>query len=482
MMKRKLTAFMPLLALVLVLLGFAPADAQTLPPTNCTSIPARQFAQSTSATKTMNGVNVTRSLTRSLYSTTYYGTCATVGSGYAWLRAEDTSTSQSVTYTFATPITSVQVFLLVMGNEAQPYSYDEANFTISGGGSSNSTMTLTENSTSFDCYNTINISGSKVSTTMAYSTTNAAIVVSSTTPFTTLTITNPRAGYYGYTNDGYGYYVELCPTSLCPIPAITAQPQPKTLCLNDSTTLSVTATAGQTYQWYSNITNSNTGGTLISGATSATYTPPTNVVGTKYYYVEVKNSCSSTATKSNAAAVTVNALPTITGATTVAQGSIITLTGSPTPAAANPWVSASPSVATVSSTGVVTGVAPGTAVITYTNSSGCKTTTTITVTLPYCYKPATSGTGSPTNHGITSLQRAGANNGNWPMVRTGAHTALEAKTKGFVINRMANPETSVANPVEGMLVFDTDDNAGQGCLKLYDGTSWKCLNTQTCPQ
>lgn len=97
-----------------------------------------------------------------------------------------------------------------------------------------------------------------------------------------------------------------------------------------------------------------------------------------------------------------------------------------------------------------------------------------------CYKPAAAGIGLSTNHGITALQRAGAQDGNWPMIRSGAHTALEAKTKGFVINRMVSPETTIANPVEGMLVFDTDENVGQGCLKIYKGTAWTCLETQTC--
>ena len=98
-----------------------------------------------------------------------------------------------------------------------------------------------------------------------------------------------------------------------------------------------------------------------------------------------------------------------------------------------------------------------------------------------CYKPATSGVGLATNHGITSLQRAGAQSGDWPTLRKGAFTALEANTKGFVINRVISPETSIALPVEGMVVFDTDENAGQGCLKIYrNGTGWSCLNTQTC--
>lgn len=109
-----------------------------------------------------------------------------------------------------------------------------------------------------------------------------------------------------------------------------------------------------------------------------------------------------------------------------------------------------------------------------------------------CFKsaPVTSG-GLPTNHGITALSRAGDNgDGNttndWPMVRKGAWTALEAKTKGFVINRVAaNYEPplddgqvpTITNPVKGMMIYDTTNK----CLKIYTGTTWKCFNVQTCP-
>lgn len=96
----------------------------------------------------------------------------------------------------------------------------------------------------------------------------------------------------------------------------------------------------------------------------------------------------------------------------------------------------------------------------------------------YCYKPAqTSGAILDTNHGITALGRAGADNSNWPMVRKGAWTVLEAKTKGFVVNRVANPATDIANPVEGMMVFDTTAQ----CLKIYNGTVWSCYSTPACP-
>ena len=102
----------------------------------------------------------------------------------------------------------------------------------------------------------------------------------------------------------------------------------------------------------------------------------------------------------------------------------------------------------------------------------------------YCYKPAkTSGTILDTNHGITALGRAGADNSNWPMVRKGAWTILEAKTKGFVVNRLTDAQISAipaAQLVEGMMVY----NITQDCLQInIDGTStgWKCFNTQTCP-
>lgn len=95
-----------------------------------------------------------------------------------------------------------------------------------------------------------------------------------------------------------------------------------------------------------------------------------------------------------------------------------------------------------------------------------------------CYKdPGTTKPVLSTNNGITALSRAGADNGNWPMVRKGAHTVLESKTKGFVINRLTTSQKSALIPVLGMMVYDTDLN----CLSIYTGSDWKCFNTQSCP-
>ena len=84
--------------------------------------------------------------------------------------------------------------------------------------------------------------------------------------------------------------------TVCPKPVISSiTPATQTVAQNGTpTNLSVTATGATSYQWYSNTTNSTTGGTSISGATNATYTPPTNTIGTLYYYVEAINSCGTT--------------------------------------------------------------------------------------------------------------------------------------------------------------------------------------------
>jgi hypothetical protein len=76
-----------------------------------------------------------------------------------------------------------------------------------------------------------------------------------------------------------------------------------------ATALSVTAaTAGgssYSYQWYSNAANSNSGGTLIANATSASYTPPTTSNGTTYYYCVVSGCGTSTATSAVSGAINV---------------------------------------------------------------------------------------------------------------------------------------------------------------------------------
>ncbi|MGE6398166.1 hypothetical protein ACQKCN_21120, partial [Chryseobacterium scophthalmum] len=125
-----------------------------------------------------------------------------------------------------------------------------------------------------------------------------------------------------------------------------------------------------------------------------------------------------------------------------------------------------------------------TAAATYLGTYTYASALNASISVCFCYKPAiTSGTVLDTKQGITSLKRAGSDNDNWPMVRKGAWTALESKTKGFVPNRLTITQINAipaANLREGMMVY----NINSDCLYINtDGTAtgWKCFNTQTCP-
>ena len=96
------------------------------------------------------------------------------------------------------------------------------------------------------------------------------------------------------------------------------------ICMNGaSTPLTVVALGtSPTYQWYSNITNSNSGGTLISGQTTSSFTPPTNVAGQTYYYCYV-NSSNGSQTSNVSGAIIINnpsVSGSISGANTVTSG------------------------------------------------------------------------------------------------------------------------------------------------------------------
>ncbi|MFY8137051.1 MAG: beta strand repeat-containing protein, partial [Flavobacteriales bacterium] len=110
-----------------------------------------------------------------------------------------------------------------------------------------------------------------------------------------------------------------------PAPVISSHPTPnQTICVGGTpNSLSVSYLYGvgtPSYQWYSNTTNSNTGGTIISGATSATYAPPTlNTAGNYYYYAVISLGGTCGTIISNPAQVTVVPDPTISTQPTTPQ-------------------------------------------------------------------------------------------------------------------------------------------------------------------
>jgi bacillolysin len=188
---------------------------------------------------------------------------------------------------------------------------------------------------------------------------------------TSITISELTAGTYtftvtdetsGFTSDPSGEVV------IDPQPAIPAAPggvSPQNFCTDENPTVADLNATGTAIKWYT----SPTGGTALA---------PTDPLATQdYYATQTVGECESAARLT--VAVTVFAQPTITGTLDVCAGLTTQLTGSGTPAATTPWVSASTGVATVNGTGLVTGVTAGNSVITYTDINGCSITATVTV-------------------------------------------------------------------------------------------------------
>ena len=106
-------------------------------------------------------------------------------------------------------------------------------------------------------------------------------------------------------------WTELTYKASVTAPVITTQPISAAYDLNvTAKDLKVTATGNPTpaYQWYSNTTNSNENGTMLTGETNDTYSPSTSNAGTFYYYCVATNSEGSAT--SDVATITVNA-PTV---------------------------------------------------------------------------------------------------------------------------------------------------------------------------
>jgi hypothetical protein len=98
-------------------------------------------------------------------------------------------------------------------------------------------------------------------------------------------------------------------SNACPTPVVTASPTQFSVTANTAATMKVTVTQANTtiYQWYSNTTATNSGGTAISGATSATYVYTPTTAGNYYFYCIVKNGCTGTPQATNIPVFTVTA-------------------------------------------------------------------------------------------------------------------------------------------------------------------------------
>ncbi|MFB9325551.1 S-layer homology domain-containing protein, partial [Paenibacillus aurantiacus] len=255
-------------------------------------------------------------------SATYAAPTGTAGTTYYYVIVTNTDTGATgqQTATATSSVAKVQVNALT--NAAAPsIDTQPSDKTVNVGGTANLTVAASGGvALSYQWYsNTTNSTSGGTLITGATSATYAAPTGTASTTYYYVVVTNTDTGAKGQqtaTATSSVAKVQVNALTNAAAPSITTQPSDKTVNVGGTANLTVAASGGValSYQWYSNTTNSTSGGTLITGATSATYAAPTGTAGTTYYYVVVTNTDSSatgqnTATAtSSVAKVQVNAL------------------------------------------------------------------------------------------------------------------------------------------------------------------------------
>ena len=173
-------------------------------------------------------------------------------------------------------------------------------------------------------------------------------------------------------NNGCGIVYATEEVTINPLPVVGPIIGPSGVCIGDTILLSDTTSGGVWTSSMTGVASINSSGVvagLTTGTTTVTYA--------------VTNSCGTESATTSAVVALTPTVDSISGVTSVCEGSVITLSDATT---GSTWVSSMPGVATVDSTGKVTGISGGTAVISYENSSACATavaTKTVTVSPLY---------------------------------------------------------------------------------------------------
>ncbi|MES2701629.1 MAG: PKD domain-containing protein [Bacteroidota bacterium] len=205
------------------------------------------------------------------------------------------------------------------------------------------------------------------------------------------------------------------------------------------------------------------------GSTTSTIATPTHTYTTAgTYTVSLTATDGWGCTASTVKTVTVNPLPAaISGTASVCEGFTTTLASTST---GGTWMSDAPAVATISATGVVTGIAIGTTNITYTLPTGCITTKTVTVqaipptitgpaevclgTTVTLSNSAPGGTWSSSAPAIAPVSIAGVVAGNTVGVATITYTSTEGcyTTHDIAVNDVPSPITGIFELCVGAVV------------------------------
>ena len=284
----------------------------------CGVPPAPQFAATDNAETTLNGVGVKRSFTgNALFSPAYGAHCqSSYVANYAWLKSGDNT---KLTYTFAKPVKSATVWLLLMGNT--PNGIDKAKISLNCG---NAIL-----SKAYDCKKNAYFNGSVITSANGVVNDVAVKVTAPNNGAFTELVVEDLAG-----SNGYGFFVEICPTSVLEdtILNIEQAPQPQQACEGGEATFTSKAalkspyTGDITYQWQSSTDNGATfadiagaKGTTSQGVATLTLSALTvaqhnNLYRVVYTYTNTAMLCNIAITKtSTTATLTLNNSIHITG-------------------------------------------------------------------------------------------------------------------------------------------------------------------------
>lgn len=250
------------------------------------------MATPATGTITINGLSInTTSSGDVLYYDSTGQNCTGQSFGPKFLQVGKTS-AWSITINFDKPVNNLIVALRGTGEGLIPTATERFIFNSNGGA-------VSIYSPSSNCASTV--SGNEILASYGSNSSTGGgglFRISAPTNFTSLTINGPG----GLSGSILGF----CTESLVPSINITSiTPNNQSICQNTNAApifISATGTGNLSYQWYKNTTNSNTGGTIINGATSQSYTPVASTSnGTDYFYVIVTDSNGSSA--SNTATV-----------------------------------------------------------------------------------------------------------------------------------------------------------------------------------
>lgn len=280
------------------------------------------------------------------------------------------------------------------------------------------------------------------------------------------------------------------------LPVISVQPATtvQNICLSGTATdLSITAaTPGgvittTSVQWYSNVANSNSGGTVVAThlapAATDTYTPQTSVANALYYYAVVTNSKSCVRTSDVSGLITINAIPSAPAVSNngpICVGATLSLTTATLGGASYSWTGPNGFISTLQNPSIPT------------TSIGESGTYSLTVTVSGCTSAASSTTVTVKSTPSTpTATNGGAVCAGTPLQLTTASVSGAAYTwtgpNGFVSSAQSPsvPTTSTAESgtysltitVNGCTSAVSSTTATVNALPVIGGTLSTCVGS-----